>query len=40
MEPEQRDRPPRAAEAETKERDKGFSAACLRYLKYRGLRPG
>jgi len=40
MEPEQRERPPRPAEAETAEREKGFSAACLRYLKYRGRRPG
>jgi hypothetical protein len=39
MEPEQRDppdRPPKAKE----EGDRSFSAACLRYLRNRGRRPG
>jgi hypothetical protein len=36
-EPEPNERPP---VAKTEEREKSFSAACLRYLKYRGRRPG
>jgi hypothetical protein len=37
-EPEPDDRPPAVAKIE--EREKSFSAACLRYLKNRGRRPG
>jgi hypothetical protein len=40
MEPEQRERPPRPAKGEAEGKDQSFSAACLRYLKSRGRRPG
>lgn len=40
MEPEQREKPPRPAEDKREGKDPSFSAACLRYLKYRGRRPG
>jgi hypothetical protein len=40
MEPEQREPPRRPEQGEVEDRDRSFSAACLRYLRNRGRRPG